>query len=101
MNTEIYRVAVSDGQLTALTDRVGPDAEPSIAPDGKVIAYLGYDDQLLSYENTQLYLMNVDGTDKRSLTGALDRGVDQFRWSGDGRSLFIRYDDHGLRRSRV
>ena len=60
-----------------------------------MIAYLGYDDQLLSYENTQLYLMNVDGTDKRSLTGSLDRNIDQFRWSGDGRSLFIRYDDHG------
>ncbi len=95
VNTEIYRVAVSDGQLTALTNRVGPDAEPSVSPDGKVIAYLGYDDQLLSYENTQLYLMNVDGTDKRSLTGSLDRNIDQFRWSGDGRSLFIRYDDHG------
>ena len=95
VNTEIYRVAVTDGELTALTDRVGPDAEPAVAPDGKTIAYLGYDDQLLSYENTQLYVMNFDGSDKRSLTGALDRGVDQFLWSGDGRNLFIRYDDHG------
>jgi dipeptidyl aminopeptidase/acylaminoacyl peptidase len=95
VNTEIYRVAVADGQLTPLTDRVGPDADPAVAPDGKTIAYLGFDDQLLSYENTQLYLMNSDGSNKRSLTDSLDRNVDQFRWASDG-SLFIRYDDRGL-----
>src|SRR5262249_52351285 len=96
VNNEIYRVALAGGQLTQMTDRVGPDEAPTVSPDGKTIAYLGYDDQLLSYENTQVYLMNSDGTNKRPLTGSLDRNIDQARWASDGRSLFVRYDDHGM-----
>ena len=38
--------------------------------------------------------MNADGSNRRSLTGSLDRSVVPM-WAGDGRSIFVSYDDHG------
>jgi len=97
--SEIWQVSVVDGAMTALTTRVGPDAAPRVSPDGRQIAYLGYDDaQRRSYENTQLYVMARDGKGARSLTANLDRTIDAAEWSRDGRSLVASYDDHGTKK---
>ena len=45
LDSEIYRVDLADGSMHALTDRRGPDTHPVVSPDGKHIAYLGFDDQ--------------------------------------------------------
>lgn len=94
-DSEIYAVDVASGTLTPLTKRYGPDAAPVLSPDGARIAYLGYDDTRRSFQTTQLYVMNRDGTGSRSLTAALDRDIDTAVWAKDGRSLFVSYDDHG------
>ena len=62
LNTEIYEVAVADGAIKALTNRQGPDGHPAVSPDGKQIAYLGFDDKRQGYQVTRLYVMNRDGT---------------------------------------
>ena len=54
VNTEIYRVALADGAIQALTKRNGPDRAADVSPDGKTIAYLGFDDQWLGYQNAEL-----------------------------------------------
>lgn len=94
--SEIFKVSVADGALTQLTRRVGPDAAPEVSPDGRQIAYLGYDDKRRSYENVQLYVMGADGQGARSLTASLDRSIEAAKWSRDGRSLVVSYDDHGI-----
>lgn len=95
LDSEIYRVDLSDGSIHALTDRRGPDHHPVASPDGKHIAYLGFDDKRLGYQATQLYVMDIDGTHSRSLTPTLDRDVADPHWTGDGRQLIFQYDDHG------
>ncbi|MGN7998498.1 prolyl oligopeptidase family serine peptidase [Sphingomonas sp. 22176] len=94
-DSEIYAVDVTSGTLTQVTKRYGPDAAPVLSPDGTRIAYLGFDDTHRSFQNTQLYVMNRDGSDSRSLTAALDKSIDSAVWAKDGRSLFVSYDDHG------
>ena len=95
--SEIYRVAIADGALTRLTHRVGPDESPAISPDGRLIAYTGFDDERRrGYENERLYVMDRDGGNRRVLTANLDRSVGGPQWSADGRSLYVRYDDHGV-----
>ncbi len=96
INSEIYQVSVEDGAITVLTNRVGPDEAPAVSPDGRAVAYLGFDDHLRSYENVQLYLMDRDGRNPRSLTARLDRSVDQARWAADGHSIYVSYVDHAL-----
>src|ERR1700675_913179 len=95
LDSEIYRVDLSDDSLHALTDRRGPDRRPVASPDGKHIAYLGFDDKQLGYQAVQLYVMDSDGSYAHSLTGSLDRDAASPRWSGDGKQLFFTYDDHG------
>ena len=95
LDSEIYRVDLADDSLHALTDRRGPDHGPVVSPDGKYIAYLGFDDRRLGYQATQLYVMDADGAHSRSLTGSLDRDAAAPQWTKDGRQLIFQYDDRG------
>ena len=92
--SDVFAVSVADGALTQLTHRVGPDGEPAASPDGKRIAYVGYDDKLRAYENARLTVMNADGSGSRVLSGELDRSVTNPRWVGD--TIFASFDDHGV-----
>ncbi len=96
-NSEIYAADVSSGAITALTTRAGPDNGARLSPDGQRIAYLGFDDVNRSYENTELYVMNADGSGARSLTAGLDQSIDSVEWAGNSQ-LFVSYDDHGRKR---
>ena len=42
--SEIYRVGIDGGAPVALTSRKGPDGSPAVSPDGRLIAYVGADD---------------------------------------------------------
>jgi dipeptidyl aminopeptidase/acylaminoacyl peptidase len=96
VESEIYRVSVADGTVLPITKRVGPDVSPAVSPDGSRIAYLGYDDMLLGYQDTHVYVMDLDGADSRLIAPMFDRNVDAVRWAEDGRSLVIKYDDLGI-----
>ncbi len=95
-NSEIYSVDVNSSTITALTSRNGPDAAPAVSPDGRTIAYLGFDDVNRSYEDTELYVMNADGSGARSLTARLGQSIDSLQWAGN--SIYVTYDDHAKKR---
>ncbi|MBS0502736.1 MAG: S9 family peptidase [Proteobacteria bacterium] len=97
MDSEVYALNVDSGALTALTDRRGPDASPVVSPDGRHIAWIGFEDKRLGYQNATLSVMDADGRNARVVTGNLDRTVDQARWNGNA-ALIIQYDDHGMTR---
>lgn len=94
-NSEVYSLDLQSGALTSLTDRFGPDQSPVVSPDGRHIAYVGYDDRRMGYHTTRLYVMDRDGANRRVLTAGLDRSVQSPVWSKDGRSILIAYDDQG------
>ena len=62
---------------------------PAVSPDGRLIAFTGFDDQRRSYENAILYVMDADGGNRRALTASLDRSV-EFPGLGGGRPLDLR-----------
>jgi acylaminoacyl-peptidase len=94
-DSEVYEFAVADGSVRALTSRRGPDNAPAISPDGKLIAYTGFDDRYQGYQVTRLYVMNRDGSGSRLLSGDFDRDVGAVRWASDGSGIFFLYDDQG------
>ena len=95
-NTEIYTVSMSGGEVRALTDRQGPDGNLTISPNGRTLAWLGFDDHLLSYHNRNVYVMEVADGEPREIETGLDRSISGLSWDGNSRSLFISYEDQGL-----
>lgn len=92
-NSEVYALDLASGSVTALTTRKGPDSAPQVSPDGKHVAYLGFDDVNRSYENTELYVMNIDGSGVKALTGKFDHSIDSIAWLGNS-TILAQYDDH-------
>jgi dipeptidyl aminopeptidase/acylaminoacyl peptidase len=92
---EIYRVSLSDGTVAQLSDRKGPDASPVASPDGKRIAFSGFDYKAQSYTVAGLSVMDADGKNVRHLTGKLDRDVRSITWAPDGSKIYFLADNRG------
>ncbi len=97
-DTEIYQVSVDGGEITAVTDRRGPDNAVALSPDGTHLAWLGYDERYLGYQANLLYIMATDGSGRRELLAELDRSLSGLQWAADSRSIYVQYDDEGLTR---
>ncbi|MEE9133338.1 MAG: S9 family peptidase [Gemmatimonadota bacterium] len=95
--SEVYEVSVSDGTIKKLTDRRGPDGGPIVSPNGKLIAYTGYDFSDDTYIPQDLYVMDRDGGNPRLLTADLDRTPRGLIWSKDSRTLYFNVDSEGTR----
>ncbi|MCB9291752.1 MAG: S9 family peptidase [Lewinellaceae bacterium] len=95
-NSEIYRLAIDGGQPEQLTGHVGADNQPAVSPDGKRLAWLGFDDQKKGYNQMEVYLAPIDDlNNKKTLTLSLDRSVSQLQWNPEGSHLWFQYDDGG------
>jgi len=94
-DTEVYEFSVADGSLRALTSRKGPDNFPAVSPDGKWIAYTGFDDRYQGHQTTKLYLMKRDGTGSHSISDKLDRDIGIPEWAPDGSGVYFDYNDQG------
>ena len=95
LESEIYRVALPDGAMSRLTTRVGPDQAPKRSPDGKRLAYLGFDDKGMSYANARLHVLDLASGKARVLADTLDVGFDTAEWIDD-RSIAVTYDARGV-----
>ena len=93
----IYLVDVAGGAIRALTTRPGVWSNPVISPDGRSVAFTGYDSTNASYHASDLWVMGVDGNGMRKISGDLDRDPAGARWAPDGSGLYFSADDHGAR----
>ena len=94
-NSDLLSINVKDGTLTKLTQSSGPESNPTLSPKGDKIAFTGFEDNGTSNQITQLYLMNVDGSDVKSLSQDLDRSVADLKWADNGKGLYFSYDNSG------
>ena len=95
-NSEIYILSLDTGEHEALTSRNGPDFSPKVSYDNSMIAYLGYDDEYLGYQQNSIYIMNSDGSDKYKIELDIDRNISNIYWSGDNKKIFFQFDDKGI-----
>ena len=94
-NSELYIAPVAGGEILALTDRPGPDQSPAVSPEGRQVAFVGYEDRTRTYQVSRLQVMNLDGSGRRVVTTGLDRSVSNPVWASDGSGLYFQYDDEG------
>ena len=97
-NSEIYLLNIRTGDVSQLTRRFGPDFSPVVSPDKTKIAFLGYDDKFLGYQQNSLYVMDPDGDNVKMISKDFDRNIQNITWSGDGKGLFFQYDSEGMTR---
>ncbi len=95
-NSEVYSVNVASGSIAALTGRNGPDSSPKISPDGTHIAYTGYKDKVQTYQVQTLQMMDANGSNKKTISGKLDRDVRNIVWASDSKGLYFMYNDLGI-----
>lgn len=93
--SDIYSVSVDTGAIKQLTTRKGPDGSPQISPDGKRVAYVGYDQSRDTWQDSKLYVMNIDGTNHRMVSGEWDRSPQSVMWKEDGTGLYFTAQDQG------
>jgi len=95
-DSEIYSVDLNTLEIKTLTDRKGPDRGARISPDGKWIAYTGYDDQNYTRHLSNLYLMNTKGGKKRLLAGNLPNSPSTITWAPDGSGIYYLLAEKGV-----
>ncbi len=94
-NSEIYSININSKELKSLTDRYGPDSSPRLSPDGKTIAYLGYDDKKMGYHHSRLYTMHAGGSNKKTLSDKLDISLGSIQWDDSGNGIYFYYNHEG------
>ncbi len=94
-DTEIYAVSLDTGAATALTDRNGPDGGPEVSPDGRWIAYTGYDQKQFTSHLSSLYIMEASGGRKRLWVGALPSSPSNIAWAPDGSGVYYSMQEEG------
>ena len=95
--SEVYAVDVQSGAIRQLTTRHGPDGNPKVSPDGKLVAYTGYDWTDDTYIESKLYVMGIDGSNPREIAVNLDRSPSGLQWAADGRGVYFTVNSEGAR----
>lgn len=94
-DSEIYSVNLATLNVQPLTDRKGPDGNPIVSPDGKYIAYVGYDDKQYTSHLSSLYLMNSDGSNKKVLATDLASSPQNISWWPTSNGLYFTVEARG------
>ncbi|QNJ99150.1 S9 family peptidase [Constantimarinum furrinae] len=94
-NSEVYAINTQTLLYETLTDRPGPDSNPLISPDGKYVAYTGFEDKVQAYQVRTLQIMDASGNNKKVISAGLDRDVNDVVWAADSKGMYFMYDDKG------
>jgi dipeptidyl aminopeptidase/acylaminoacyl peptidase len=94
-DSEIYAVDLATLEIKPLTDRKGPDGNPVVSPDGKYVAYVGYDDQMFTNHVSSLYIMDNSGGGKRALAGNLMSSPRNPVWAADNSGVYFSVEEKG------
>ena len=93
--SEIYAVNVNTSEITSLTNRHGPDGNPVVSPDGRQIAYPGYDWTDDTYITSNLYVMGIDGSNPRMIAGDLNGSPGNVIWAPDNSGVYFSVSQMG------
>jgi dipeptidyl aminopeptidase/acylaminoacyl peptidase len=94
-DTEIYSADLATLEIKPLTDRKGPDQGARISPDGKWIAYTGYDEKDYTSTISSLYLMGKDGGGKKLLADGLADSPSNLTWAVDSSGVYYLMNERG------
>ncbi len=92
-HSSLFRLDAVTGEATDIIDRDGPSEDPVMSPNGRLIAFIGFEDKHRPYQDPQLYVMDADGKNLRVVAPKLDRPMGRPTWASDGKSLYVQITD--------
>jgi dipeptidyl aminopeptidase/acylaminoacyl peptidase len=98
-NYDILTVKVSDGSLRRLTATENAEYRPRWSPDGKKIVYQatkrGLTDLETTMEDTHVWLIDADGSNRRELGSTIDNRQGAPEWAPDGSAVYFTVQERG------
>jgi dipeptidyl aminopeptidase/acylaminoacyl peptidase len=98
-NYDVFALKVADNSTRRLTATEYNEYEPLWSPDGKRIIYRGtrrgITDRETTMEDTHVWMMNADGSDRREIGAILDNRQGSPRWSADGTAVYFTLQERG------
>jgi dipeptidyl aminopeptidase/acylaminoacyl peptidase len=98
-NYDIFALKVADNSIRRLTVTEFNEYEPLWSPDGKRIVFRGtrrgLTDRETTMEDTHVWVMNADGSDRREIGAVLDNRQGAPRWAPDGSAVYFTLQDRG------
>jgi len=94
----INEVSLETGEARRITREEGVWGSPKVSPNGKYLAYVGFDSAPTPvYQMQELWVSRVDGSDRRRVSGSLDDTVYNYFWAQDSKTLYFNLAKNGER----
>ena len=98
-NYDVFALKVADNSIRRVTATEYNEYEPLWSPDGKRIVFRGtrrgLTDRETTMEDTHVWVMNGDGSDRREIGAALDNRQGAPRWAPDGSAVYFTVQQRG------
>ena len=98
-NYDLFALNASNGAVRRLTATENAEYQPRWSPDGKTLVYLGtrrgLTDLETTMEDTHVWLIDADGSNRRELGAAIDNRQFDAGWSPDGKWIYFILERHG------
>ena len=98
-NYDLFTLQLADNSIHRITATESCEYAPLWSPDGKSIAYRatrrGLTDRETTMEDTHVWIMNADGSDRREIGSAVDNRQGAPQWAPDGSAVYFTVQEHG------
>jgi dipeptidyl aminopeptidase/acylaminoacyl peptidase len=93
--SHLYALDVATENIRQVTSRPGRWSSPVVSPDGRAVVFTGYDSTSQTYKAADLWVIGLDGSGMRDLSGELDRDPNDLEWAPDGSGIYFATGDRG------
>ncbi|HXY23872.1 MAG TPA: S9 family peptidase [Candidatus Acidoferrum sp.] len=98
-NYDVYALKLADNTSRRITATEFIEYDPLWSPDGKKILFRGtrrgLTDRETTMEDTHVWVMNADGSDRREIGAVLDNRQGTPQWGPDGNSVYFTVQERG------
>src|SRR5207237_9189540 len=95
--SSLYVVDVASGSIRDLVTKAGNWGDPAVSPDGKLVAFTGYEPSGRTHTVSDLFVVDIDGSGMRKISGDYDRNPVNLQWAPDGSGVYFGAEDRGSR----
>ncbi|GAB4365267.1 MAG: S9 family peptidase [Calditrichia bacterium] len=97
-NNDLWVTPIFETTVQQITHQRGNDFAPHYSPDGNKIAYLSMACPGFEADQTNLFIYDLQSGTHQNLTETLDRSVEDFVWSPDGKKIYFYVAHQGRHR---